>query len=860
MLREESATLNGHGESSVFAPSEAVAEPVAWPVREDLWETFEDMNGQEDSAATLSGESPFESVAQEDSAYLTSFEYSPFSESAFEDASSENVGGEDPSLESIHSMGESAYEDTRGEEYVGEDSYELTGYEHTGYEDVGYEDTGYESVPQEDSTYEDTGFENGYESNALEDSAFESVGLESAYEVSETPTEYNAELLGWPGEIAAEDWAVGGEHAQEDTGPTVDAGERAVNNYPLLRAHRGTQPDLVIRWNRMPSTTRTVDVVIHLHGYSGSGPRMRILDKARMSGIDFVPPSGGAAGTTRPMLGVVPRGNYFGGNSGAGYNFPELIKPGALEKLVRDSLELFRSATGVRASAGRVILTGHSGGGAPLNAILQHSDVDQVYVFDGTYGDMSNVVAWARRRIARGAPNSALRVLYRPNSGTQAHALAIASAICPAITASSDAARLHQRFRVESTTVEHNLIPTTFGWRLLADPAGDLPGATRRGCSHTTGPSSALPSAGPTSPVPPVAPGVIVTRTPDRVAGIVKVTPWRKDGTRALPGSVALANQWRRLTGRAAGTFNARNTSFGTRSLHAEGRAVDCHGFSSRPQEKAQADAYITWLLTNAVELQVSTIIWNKRIWSWTRRAEGWRNYMTKQNHNPHTDHFHVDLSWEGALQPSPLFAGGVPGFGAGVVAAPARQTRSPSNPAATPVPATGVKHRPVEFVRLFGPYAKASEAKTGVPGLVTLAQAAVESGWGARAAGNNFFGIKARASDAPDTRQLWRTREVLSRPDIRSFPEVISVTPRADGRYTYVVKDWFRVFASPELAFVSHGALLRRNKRYAKAFQYQNDPYGFMAEVAKAGYATDPNYAKVVQSVMRRLEQSGWK
>ena len=35
--------------------------------------------------------------------------------------------------------------------------------------------------------------------------------------------------------------------------------------------------------------------------------------------------------------------------------FPELIKPGALEKLVCDSLELFRSATGVRASAGRVM-------------------------------------------------------------------------------------------------------------------------------------------------------------------------------------------------------------------------------------------------------------------------------------------------------------------------------------------------------------------------------------------------------------------------------------------------------------------------------------------------------------------------
>ena len=146
------------------------------------------------------------------------------------------------------------------------------------------------------------------------------------------------------------------------------------------------------------------------------------------------------------------------------------------------------------------------------------------------------------------------------------------------------------------------------------------------------------------------------------------------------------------------------------------------------------------------------------------------------------------------------------------------------------------------------------------MPGLVTLAQAAVESGWGARAAGNNFFGIKARASDAPGTRQLWRTREVLSRPDVRSFPEVVSVTPRPDGRYDYVVRDWFRVFPSPELAFVGHGEFLRRNKRYSPAFGFATDPYRFAAEVAKAGFATDPSYGKTVQSVMRLLERSGWK
>src|SRR6266511_2942065 len=47
-----------------------------------------------------------------------------------------------------------------------------------------------------------------------------------------------------------------------------------------------------------------------------------------------------------------------------------------------------------------------------------------------------------------------------------------------------------------------------------------------------------------------------------------------------------------------------------------------------------------------------------RRLWYWGRRAESWRPYKGRQ---PHTDHIHVDLSWEGALHPSPLFAGPVP-------------------------------------------------------------------------------------------------------------------------------------------------------------------------------------------------------
>jgi len=160
------------------------------------------------------------------------------------------------------------------------------------------------------------------------------------------------------------------------------------------------------------------------------------------------------------------------------------------------------------------------------------------------------------------------------------------------------------------------------------------------------------------------------------------------------------------------------------------------------------------------------------------------------------------------------------------------------------------------DFAGRFGAFAEDSETGTGVPALVTLGQAALESDWGRAAPGDNFFGIKARASDPPESRQLLRTREVLSRPDA-TFPEVISVTPRPDGKFEYVVRDWFRVYPSPRDAFAAHGRFLRDNRRFAAAFQHTDDPYAFARAVADAGYATDPRYASVLTDRMRLIDAS---
>ncbi|MEU5727023.1 glucosaminidase domain-containing protein [Micromonospora sp. NPDC047738] len=879
--------------------------------------------------------------------------------------------------------------------------------------------------------------------------------------------------------------------AAEQTGPLTEdtpaeestltvqvlPGRLVVERHPMLAAHVGKPPDLIVKWNAMTEPS-TVDVVVHLHGYSSRGRAMNLVrDKEPISGLDFQDPAGsGSPGRTSPTVMVLPRGHYFGGRSGMGYSFPALTKPGAIQALINDALARFTAETGASVTTGRLILTAHSGGGAPLMAILKHTDPDEVVTFDALYTNPAPLIEWARRRIARGS--GSLRVIYRAGEGTAAHSEQVHRAIRGSAP---------DTFRVERTRVGHNDIPQRYGWRLLADPAARLPdtsaprtqneaedeeyfgstgwrfedvegeqdellfeeryGGADEGPTADVMPSDeesgeveteewqrdrevagefrpgqheAFPSglvlttvSGPTgpdeehwdpngtslplydtgpavraqrlsanftvgelvssggrtadkarisaelvrclqairdrvgkpiritsgyrswahnvevyrgrgktpthsrhcsgqaadisiadmtgmeiakaaidacgdrigvgiggsfahidvrgrwtrwtylskdadrralaeidayrtgrarptrptpTPSPPTSPtpATNTTRTPERAAGRVTLGKFSKCAKGEQLGARAIADQWRQLTGRKAGTFNCRLMASGKPSLHGEGRSADLYARAGDPGQRAQADAYVAWLVANAVELQVAVIIWNGRIWYWGRRAEGWRPYPGQ---NKHTDHIHVDLSWEGALHPSTLFAGPVPGLNG------------------TPAPAPASGSHVATFVREHLPHAKRSQDETGVPWLVTLGQAALESGWGRHAPRNNFFGIKAKASDPESTRQLLRTKEVLRHPNA-VFPEIISVTPRPDGRYDYVVKDWFRAYPSPAEAFSAHGAFLRRHKRYAPAFGHVGDPYAFARAVAAAGYATDPSYASVLTSVMRTIEK----
>ena len=162
----------------------------------------------------------------------------------------------------------------------------------------------------------------------------------------------------------------------------------------------------------------------------------------------------------------------------------------------------------------------------------------------------------------------------------------------------------------------------------------------------------------------------------------------------------------------------------------------------------------------------------------------------------------------------------------------------------------------PKEFVKKYKPFALETESKTGISHLFILAQSALETGWAKSIPDNNMFGVKAKAGTPPEKRQLVVTKEVLSSPNV-AFPEIIRITKRADGKYLYEVKDWFRKYDTPEESFTDHANLFVNNKRYAKALLVRSDPYKFAEEVAKAGYATEPTYADRLKGVIRTIEKN---
>jgi len=144
-------------------------------------------------------------------------------------------------------------------------------------------------------------------------------------------------------------------------------------------------------------------------------------------------------------------------------------------------------------------------------------------------------------------------------------------------------------------------------------------------------------------------------------------------------------------------------------------------------------------------------------------------------------------------------------------------------------------------FVDKLAGAAHQASAATGVPARFIVGQAALESGWGKheiRSANgsptHNVFGIKATKD--------WTGKTVVA-----------TTTEYVHG-VAHRVKAKFRAYDSYDDAMNDYANLLKSNPRYAQVIDGARSAEGFAQGMQRAGYATDPHYAKKLMAIMQQM------
>lgn len=169
-------------------------------------------------------------------------------------------------------------------------------------------------------------------------------------------------------------------------------------------------------------------------------------------------------------------------------------------------------------------------------------------------------------------------------------------------------------------------------WAGITDPEGGVREGIRRAIGgepeqrRTRGVSLSATLASLTGPAPAPSGGGGFVSTKYNLGN---VKPHVAAAAREIGGRFGVAE---------VGGFSYRNIA-GTTSLsdHALGLALD---FMT-----TAGDGIAAYAMSNAARLGVTYIIWDRRIWSVERAAEGWRPYYGV---SPHTDHVHVSFSARG--------------------------------------------------------------------------------------------------------------------------------------------------------------------------------------------------------------------
>lgn len=150
----------------------------------------------------------------------------------------------------------------------------------------------------------------------------------------------------------------------------------------------------------------------------------------------------------------------------------------------------------------------------------------------------------------------------------------------------------------------------------------------------------------------------------------------------------------------------------------------------------------------------------------------------------------------------------------------------------------------PAEFIATMLPMAEKAAKRLGVEARFLVAQAALETGWGKSmikqkdgSNSHNLFGIKATG---------WQGESAK-----------VTTTEYVNGKATKQVAG-FRAYDSFEQSFNDYVRLLESNDRYKPAIQVAStsgDSERFVKELQRAGYATDPQYARKINQIARKVQ-----
>ncbi len=148
------------------------------------------------------------------------------------------------------------------------------------------------------------------------------------------------------------------------------------------------------------------------------------------------------------------------------------------------------------------------------------------------------------------------------------------------------------------------------------------------------------------------------------------------------------------------------------------------------------------------------------------------------------------------------------------------------------------------DFVEKLWPWALEAANRIGIQPQALLAQAALETGWGQKiirqldgTPSHNLFGIKA---------------------DGRWGGDRVSVSTLEYEQGSAVKRrDAFRSYDSFQHSFNDYVDFLKANPRYEQALSSTANSNAYFTELQKAGYATDPNYARKIDSVLQGREMN---